>query len=313
MRIIDFATITSLHIAPKTCVQWVSDAFKMKHESFLPPKISIHPNKNIFINTMPCLIPSEKRFGVKVVSRYPERKPSLCGDLMLYDFINGELLAIMDATWITAMRAGAVAALAINTFRASNVTQYAFMGLGNTARATMLCLLDSNPDKEFDVKLLAYKGQEKLFMERFSEFSNVHFSIVNSVELLIRDSDVIISCVTAADNLFALDNCFKEGVLVVPVHTRGFQNCDLFFDKVFADDQGHIQGFKYFNRFKRLDEFSSVLLNNSEGRISDKERILSYNIGIALHDVLFASRIYNMLDITDSNIKLMSIKEKFWI
>ena len=28
---------------------------------------------------------------------------------------------------------------------------------------------------------------------------------------------------------------------VIPVHTRGFQNCDLFFDKVFADDTDHVK------------------------------------------------------------------------
>lgn len=28
------------------------------------------------------------------------------------------------------------------------------------------------------------------------------------------------------------------GVLIVPIHTPGFTNCDLFFDKVFADEYG---------------------------------------------------------------------------
>ena len=32
-----------------------------------------------------------------------------------------------------------------------------------------------------------------------------------------------------------------------------------------------------------------------KGRESDSERILSYNIGLGLHDVLYASRIYDML------------------
>lgn len=50
-------------------------------------------------------------------------------------------------------------------------------------------------------------------------------------------SDVIISCITEAEGLICPDDKrFKEGCLLIPVHTRGFQNCDLFFDKIFGDD-----------------------------------------------------------------------------
>ena len=64
------------------------------------------------MNTMPCMIPSLNVFGVKVVTRYPGRTPSIAGDLLLYREDTGELLALMDATALTAIRTGAVAALA---------------------------------------------------------------------------------------------------------------------------------------------------------------------------------------------------------
>ena len=117
---------------------------------------------------------------------------------------------------------------------------------------------------------------------------------------------------TVANELFAPNDAFQPGVLVVPVHTRGFQNCDLFFDKVFADDKSHVCGFKYFNNFKRFDEFSHVLLGENEGRISNKERILIYNIGIALHDIFFASKIYDQV----TRCKCLDTcveKTKFWV
>ena len=73
---------------------------------------------------------------------------------------------------------------------------------------------------------------------------------------------------------------------------RGFQNCDLFFDKVFGDDTSQIQNFKYFNQFRQYDEFHHVLQGRNPGRTSQDERILCYNYGIALHDITFASKIY---------------------
>lgn len=88
---------------------------------------------------------------------------------------------------------------------------------------------------------------------------------------------------------------FKQGVLVIPVHTRGFQNCDLFFDKVFGDDEGHIKDFKFFSRFKYFGELGDVISGNNKGRINDQERIISYNIGLGIHDAFFGYHIYNLI------------------
>ena len=97
--------------------------------------------------------------GVKVVNRYPERKPSLDSKLLLLDMVSGDYLALMDANWITAMRTGAVAAHSIKLFAKNGFKTLAVLGLGNTARATMLCLAHAFPDREFKVKLL--KGEEE--------------------------------------------------------------------------------------------------------------------------------------------------------
>ena len=106
---------------------------------------------------------------------------------------------------------------------------------------------------------------------------------------------------------------FDEGVLVVPIHTRGFQNCDLFFDKIFADDTAHVMNFKNFEKFKAFDEFANVLLNKVQGRENDKERILAYNIGLALHDVYFASKILDLEKDERSEYKLRNPLPKFLI
>src|SRR5690606_38639268 len=118
----------------------------------------------------------------------------------------------------------------------------------------------------------------------------LHENGVNNIQIcetneeLIRNSDVVVSALTVSDNLIGEDEWYKKGVLVIPIHTRGFQNCDLFFDKVFADDKSHVEGFKHFGQFKYFNEIDKILKNEDEGRRTEDERILSYNIGIALHD-----------------------------
>lgn len=312
MKIFSHETISQLEITPLQCIEWVKECFLMKYDCDIPPKISMHQNGDIFYNTMPCFIPSLNRFGVKEVSRFPLKEPALNSDLLLYE--NGELLGLFDATWITAMRTGAVAATAIKALQHHGSKTYALMGLGNTATATMLCLNEILPDNsQVTVKLLRYKNQSERFRKRFKDFEKFSFMEVGTKDELVSGSDVVISCVTSESGTIAPDHCYKDGVLVVPIHTRGFQNCDLFFDKVFADDEGHVKGFKYFDRFKKFDELSHVLSGASIGRENEKERILSYNIGISLHDVYFASKIYDIAKDTVADTPMKRISDKFWI
>ena len=318
MKIFGFNEISSLRIPPEICLEWVREAFTMKPDVCLPPKISIKQSGNVFFNTMPCLIPQLNRFGVKEVSRFPSRTPSLQSQILLYEASSGNLLGLMDATWITCMRTGAVAATAVSQFEKSNASVYAFVGLGNTARATMMCLIPLLEKKKdaVKIKLLAYKNQELMFIQRFKNVENLQFEIVYDAKSLLENTDVLISCVTSFDSLFCGDKHYGEGILLVPVHTRGFQNCDLFFDKIFADDRNHVSNFANFSKFRKFGEISDVLIGSGIGRENDSERIISYNIGIALHDVLFASKIYDMLDNSDDGsifTKSSVPTEKFWM
>lgn len=315
MKIISQEQIKGLNISPATCVKWVKESFSLKEIAQLPAKISLHPQGNDFFNTMPCLLPAPYHYyGVKVVHRIKGATPALGSDILLYNSQTGELLAMLDADWITTMRTGAVATLAIQTFRKNDAKTYAFIGLGNTGRASMLCLLESEPDVMHHVLLMRYKDQAELFIERFKNYSNVSFTICEDIHELISHSDVIVSCITEAQGLLCENNnLYKEGCLVVPVHTRGFQNCDLFFDKVYADDTAHVCGFKYFDKFKQFSEIQDVISGKTVGRESNKERILSYNIGLGLHDIVYASKIYEVLKEQSNGVRIVRETEKFWI
>lgn len=316
MKIISDNQIRNLNIQPSTCLEWVKNSFLCKKDANLPAKISMHLSGGNFFNTMPCLLPNAyDTFGVKVVSRIKSSSPILKSEILLYRASTGDLLAILDGNWITAMRTGAVSTLAIKTFRKKNVEQYGILGLGNTARATLLCLLDSEQGLKHKVALLKYKNQAELFIKRFSFYKNVEFSIVDTIEELVETSDVIVSCITEADDLLcSKDELFRKGCLLVPVHTKGFQNCDLFFDKVFSDDTAHVQNFRYFDKFRSYAEISDVLSNLNPGRESDEERIISYNIGLGLHDVYFAYNIYNILkEKIEDDIDWGKIVDKFWL
>ena len=321
MKVISFEDIKALNVSPEECFCWVAEMLAKKSDAILPAKTHMNMPGNIFCNVMPCIINGEtgsKVGGVKIVTRYPERVPSLDSKILLFDAEAGGFLALMDGNWITAMRTGAVAAHSILLLAKRNWKKVGMIGLGNVTRATML-VLATMANQDIDVKLLRYKNQAEDFCERFKCFKNLNFSIADSIEECIKDSDVIVSGATYFENDIAPDDWFDEGVLVVPVHTRGFTNCDLFFDKVFADDVGHVEHFKNFAKFRSFAEVGDVVLGKSVGRENDRERILAYNIGVSIHDINYAAHIYRMMKekpevfdgLTDADMHDPS--EKFWV
>ncbi len=319
MKIISQQVIKNLGITAKQCCDWIRESFSIKQEAQLPAKISCHPADFDFFTSMPCLLPEDKEgnrfFGIKEVHRIKGAVPSLGSDMMLYDAKSGDLVALLDTDWITTMRTGAVAAVSAHALRKDGAHTYGFVGLGNTARATMQCILEDEPEKHFDVQLLRYKDQAELFIERFKAYDNVTFSIIEDINEMARTVDVFVSCITDASGLLIEDEkIFQPGVTVIPVHMRGLQNCDTTFDRVFGDDTDHVKGFKYFAQYNDYNEIGEVLAGRDPGRKSQEQRIIDYNYGLALHDVVYASKIYKLLkDKTIPEVEIIKETEKFWV
>ena len=169
--------------------------------------------------------------------------------------------------------------------------------------------------KKSNILFVADLPKDTTFDDLSNFFKNYHFQFAT-----LNNSKVsnIWAQVYFEDDICS-DEAFDEGVLIVPVHTRGFTNCDLFFDKVFADDTGHVDHFKNFSKFKYYAEVCDVVNNRKTGRENDKERILAYNIGISTHDIYFAGKIYQLFK--DDTAKFNRLADldlhdpatKFWV
>ena len=316
MKLITHTDIVNLNIQSLHCFEWVDYVIRNKNNMLLPPKISLKPGiEEVFYNTMPSILKNEGVAGVKVVTRYPSRVPSLDSQILLYDLTSGELKCLMDGNFITTMRTGAVAAHAAKFFAVRDFESVGVIGCGNTMRATMKILLALYPDSHFIIKVKKYKNQHEDFIQRFAQYQNLEFVVMDTYEQVVRESDIVFSAVTYAEDDMCSNDCFKKGCCIIPIHTRGFTNCDLFFDKVYADDTNHVKGFKHFSKFKQFAEVNDVFTGKATGRENDADRIIVYNIGISVHDIYFAEQIYRMICEKDrgTNISLESPVEKFWV
>lgn len=317
MKIITFEDIQNNDITdPVSFYRWTKELLKLQYESLVPCKISIpYYNGDGFFNVMPGVFPSIETAGVKMIIRNPNHIPALSGDLMLYDSENDELLALMDSTYITAWRTGAMGAVATTTLAKSHFQSIGLVGMGNVGRAYLIVLL-ANVNRKLKINLLRHKGQEKeLEQILIGRGFDVEFNEFDDFESLAKESDVIASAVTVTHEQFARPEIYKPGTLIVPMHTRGFQDCDPVFDRVIVDDkEGHVKSFGHFNEFKNCCNLCDVLINPKLGRQNDDERILAYNIGIALQDFYFARKIYDKLEkrIPDISLNKENI-DKYWV
>ena len=104
----------------------------------------------------------------------------------------------------------------------------------------------------------------------------------------------MISAITKVTENFVTDEYFKEGCTVI-------QNCDLFFDRVFTDEIEQIRGFKYFDHFAPVTTNVTDMLNGvAPGRTDSVQRILVYNYGIAIHDLVFAANLLARAETPDT-------------
>lgn len=315
MKVIDFNQICNLNIPLSEMYDWTETVWKEQDSFLLAAKISIWQGESGRYMTMPCVLPKYNIAGVKFISRNvddSEGIPYRNSNIMLQHLDSHGLYAVMDGTFITTMRTGACAAYNAITFGRKDSKSLGLYGLGLTARTFMLFYADKL-DHDITVKILKYKKQAELFIEEFCCYDHLKFEVCESLNDLLN-SDIIVSCVSFAHSELAPIEVYQKGCTIIPVHTSGFQNCDLEFEKIFVDDIDHVRKYKYFNQFKeRMARITDVATGISSGRENNEERILVYNGGIALTDMYWAMKIADKIGENCLDIKMSYPKERFWI
>tara|TARA_R110000803_G_scaffold2974_1_gene10262 strand:- start:42 stop:941 length:900 start_codon:yes stop_codon:yes gene_type:complete len=294
MMIITEDIIERLNIGLDIIYNLIEDNIINKNNYKLPCKSNISYGDNNFFNTMPCILDSY--YSCKIVSRNTNNRPSISGNIMLYDIQTSNLLSILECKWITKKRTAAVAIIATKYLACSNFKDIVLIGLGETIYSYMEFLLYIYPNHRLTIHLIKYKDHDTKFIKKFNS-SNITWKIHNNINDAFKLADIIVSGITYKNELFVDDNSiYKKGVLIIPIHTKGFQNCDLVFDRVIVDDDNHVKNFKHYGKFKNYYELTDIIKNKNNGRKNDDERIISYNIGLGIHDNKLSSYIYNRVE-----------------
>jgi len=117
------------------------------------------------------------------------------------------------------------------------------------------------------------------------------------LEKTIKNSDIILTAPTYASESFVNPEWLKEGILALPIHHRGWEKCALKFDKIITDDKNQTLEYKEKGEFSGglpeiYAELGEIISGKKVGRTNNKEKIIAYNIGIAICDLAIAKLIY---------------------
>ena len=268
-----------------------------------PPKPGIHPLPSAFLHAMPAFLPGLNAAGMKWVSSYPTNSqkglPAVMGVMILNDVETGRPLAIMDCRWITAARTGAVSAVAAKYLAAQKTEVVGIVGAGVQGKFNLLALKEVLPS----IKLVKYYDIYPETLQQTVEAMGVKTALnvkaCGSPRAVIEDSDVIVTATGKLEQVVYQEAWVKAGALVLPVHHRGWENQTIHkADKFITDDWAQLS--KAAATVGGFDgplpepyaELGEVVIGARPGREREDERIVDFNYGLAMEDIVIAKEIY---------------------
>jgi len=240
--------------------------------------------------------------GVKVVGdfvpNYELGLPSELALLTLYDPWTGMPRAIVDATWITEVRTGAMTAVGARHLARRDAKVLGHVGARGTAHANVT-MLDAMFDLD-EIRVTSRRPESReAFAARLREELDTPVVVTESVAEALDGADVAVEAtrLTEPASLVTRD-LVAPGSLLVPYGTVSALAPDLLdvVDKVVVDDWREAQAGEFgalrphlrsgaLTRETLYAEMGEVATGARPGRESDDERILFWHRGLSILDV----------------------------
>jgi ornithine cyclodeaminase/alanine dehydrogenase len=270
----------------------------------MPPKGRIVPRANSEIEAMPAFIPSQGALGMKWVGSFPEnyrrQLPQTTALLVMNDVATGVPKVIMDATWITAMRTGAVTAISAKHLARRDSRVLGVIGCGTQGRSNLLALDHVLPIEEvrvFDIRSEAAKD----YVHDMTATIGKRIQALRSPQQVVEGADVVITATASLSrpSPSIKDGWFTAGALAMPLdgpslwEPRTIMSVDKFVcDTWTRIEQKANEGLFPGGLPKLHAEVGEIVAGAKPGRETFDERIMVMNTGMAIEDVALGKLIH---------------------
>jgi ornithine cyclodeaminase/alanine dehydrogenase-like protein (mu-crystallin family) len=257
---------------------------------------------------MPSYLGGVDAIGIKVISVFPgnwgTEYDSHQGAVMLFDARQGQLLAIADATEITAIRTAAVSGVATKALAREDAGDLAILGSGTQARTHLEAMSAARPIRR--VRVWSRSPQNA---ERFVQAANRHGIAVESMpsaEQAVAGADLICTTTSATEPIL-LGRWISPGAHINAVgaafptarelDAEAVVRSRLFVDRresalneagdfLIARQEGAV------DERHILGELGEVLTGDIRGRTGGDDITLFESLGLAVEDLASIHHIY---------------------
>jgi len=261
------------------------------------------------IMTMPSYLGGDLDVaGMKWIPSIPSNpknlgQPRASAIIILTDPNNGFPLAIMDGTIVSAMRTGAATGIAAKYLANPDSRTVGIIGAGVQSRTQLMAITSVFKNQIEQIKVYDLNVEKtKQFAEEMQTELNVSVIPASSAESAIRESDIIITA-TMSTFPYVKGEWLKEGVFHSEISFWDTDPRELtHYNRVVVDDFEHVKhhGVDVSYRAVRdgyiaeaeVANLGEIIIGKAKGRTDSKEKILFNPIGMSIHDVSEAYRVF---------------------
>lgn len=289
-------------------IEAVETAYKLydKEQFQMDARTHIASEDNTLL-LMPCY--AHQLFGTKIVSVFPKNQsqPVVQGTMMLIDGMNGQTKALLNGTYLTGLRTGALGGLAVRYLAPATASSVGLIGTGVQGFYQLLAIcLERNIQDIYLFNRTPEKAAtfSETIQSHLSPYINIH--VENELNKVISRSDILVTATTSSTPVLPNKPGVYDGKLIVAVgsfqpHMRElpeqlFKQADfLFIDTLDAIQESGdvIDPLKtgWFTQ-SQIIPFSSVVTGKANLQLNTEKPLIFKSTGMALFDVVAASAIY---------------------
>jgi alanine dehydrogenase len=297
-------------------VEELIDALERAHVQFSTGK-AVMPVRQVVplpeikgrITSMPAYLSEDRALGMKVVTFFQENPnknlPAILATIHLYSAATGKLEAVMDGTYITAIRTACASAVATKALANPNTPVLGVLGAGVQADSHIRALCKVREIKSIKVYSPSGNSAQKLKEELETEIK-IRIEPVKSAEEVVRDADLLVTATTAKEPILNFA-WIKPGAHINAVGShrpdlREIDGATMKRAKVFVDSRDAIMAEcgdvllaikeGAITESHVSTEIGEVLAGKKSGRTKPEEVTLYKSVGIAIQDVAAAQLVY---------------------
>ncbi len=320
MRIINEEIISQIPI--EDIINSMEQAFMVQHQGAFdqPDRIQLPHGDDVFL-LMPCF--AGDYFSTKLVTVYPHNaqfgKPATMACLVLNDMRTGEAKALLNGTYLTGVRTGALGGLSSKYLAAENAASVGVVGAGMQGLFQVLAAAAVRPIRDvwiydaFPATLESYAG--RLHAKRPD--LNVHAAA--SGEEAAAHGDIVITCSTTREPVFPDDPALFAGKHIVAIgsyqpHTRELPRSaveraeGVWLDTMFAAEESGdlaIPLSEGWLKPDKLQPFCDVVAAGAAAAAPWRtKQTLFKSVGIGLFDLVAAQMIYELAESRDLGLSV---------